>query len=66
MTEFNEGWWNCFNSFANNTRSDYDSVCMEVLNGAGVTKEEAEEIIQSGNLYGMAVNILKNYIKQMA
>ena len=63
MKKFDEGWWNCFNSFANNTINDNDSVCMEVLRGAGITKGEAEEILRSGELYGNALNIVKNYIR---
>lgn len=39
MTEFNEGWWNCFCSFANelaNVSSNASMVIRAVLDGAGV------------------------------
>ena len=63
MKQFDKGWWNCFNSFANNTINDNDSICMEVLNGAGVTKDEIEEVLRKGDLYGNALNIVYEYIK---
>lgn len=63
MKQFDKGWWNCFNSFANNTINDNDSICMEVLDGAGVTKDEIEEVMRNGDLYGNALNIVKNYIR---
>jgi len=63
MTQFDKGWWNCFNSFANNTINDNDSICMEVLNGAGVTKDEVEEVLRNGDLYGNALNIIYEYIR---
>lgn len=66
MTKFNQGWWNCFNSFANNTRQANDSVCYEVLRGAGVTKKEAEEVLRNGELYGTACDIVNEFIKQEA
>jgi len=66
MTKFNQGWWNCFNSFANNTIQANDSVCYEVLRGAGVTKEEAEEVLHNGELYGTACDIVNEFIKQEA
>lgn len=63
LLEFDKGWWNCFNSFANNTLSDNDSVCMEVLRGAGVTKEEALHVLNKKDfLYGNAVDVVKEYI----
>ena len=63
MKQFDKGLWNCFNSFANNTINDNDSICMEVLRGAGVTKDEIEEVLRNGDLYGNALNIVKNYIR---
>ena len=63
--EFNLGWWNCFNSFANNTYSDNDSVCFEVLRGAGFTKDELEEILAIGELYGNAIDIVENFLKTL-
>lgn len=49
MTEFNEGWWNCFCSFANelaNVSSSASMVIRAVLDGAGVTKKEIDNIIK--------------------
>lgn len=64
LLEFNKGWWNCFNSFANNTLSDNDSVCMEVLRGAGVSKEEALHVLKREPVYGQTREIIEEYIKQ--
>lgn len=62
MKQFDKGWWNCFNSFANNTINDNDSICREVLRGAGITKDEIEEVLRNGDLYGNALNIVNEYI----
>ena len=66
MTKFDEGWWNCFNSFANNcymTKGDKLSACYEVLDGAGVTKEEALHVLNKKDiLYGGAIGILEHFI----
>lgn len=59
MKQFDKGWWNCFNSFANNTLRDNDSVCIE----AGITKDEIEEELRNGDLYGNAANIVNEYYK---
>lgn len=63
MKQFDKGWWNCFNSFANNTINDNDSICMEVLRGAGITKDEVEEVLRNGDLYGNALNIVNEYLR---
>lgn len=66
MTQFDQGWWNCFNSFANNcymTKADNLSACHEVLNGAGVTKEEALYVLNKNILYGNAVDVVEKYFK---
>ena len=50
MTEFNEGWWNCFCSFANelaNVSSSASMVIRNVLYGAGVTKKEITENLKT-------------------
>ena len=66
LLEFDKGWWNCFNSFANNTLSDNDSVCMEVLRGAGVTKEEVLHVLNKKDLlYGNAIDIVENFLKTL-
>ena len=66
MTKFDEGWWNCFNSFANNsvTRIDTEMMCFEVLRGAGITDDEANEILLSNDLYGTARDIVVKYLKR--
>lgn len=64
MKQFDKGWWNCFNSFANNIRNNNDSVCIEVLRGAGITKDEVEEVLRNGDLYGNALNIVNEYMKR--
>ncbi len=66
MKQFDKGWWNCFNSFANNcymTKGDNLSACHEVLNGAGVTIEEALHVLNKKDiLYGNAVYVVEAYI----
>jgi len=43
MNEFNDGWWNCFVSFANELcMTDGDKVFYDVLNGAGVKPYEID------------------------
>ena len=47
MTKFNEGWWNCFCSFANelaNVSSGASMVIRNVLDGTGVTEKEITKI----------------------
>jgi len=64
MTEFNEGWWNCFCSFANelaNVSSNADMVIRAVLDGAGVTKKEIDDIIKSQHLDKRVIEELKEY-----
>lgn len=41
---FNQGWWNCFESFAAellSTEGQAEGVCRRVLEGAGITEREA-------------------------
>lgn len=62
MTEFNEGWWNCFCSFVNelaNVSSNADMVIRAVLDGAGVTKKEIDDIIKSQHLDKRVIEELK-------
>lgn len=50
MTNFDEGWWNCFCSFANelaNVSSSASMVIRNVLDGAGVTKKEITENLKT-------------------
>ena len=50
MTKFNEGWWNCFCSFANelaNVSSSASMVIRNVLDGAGVSKKEITDNLKT-------------------
>lgn len=63
-TEFNKGWWNCFCSFANeltNVSSSASMVIRSVLDGAGVTKKEINDVIRSQHLDKRVVEELKEY-----
>lgn len=45
MNEFDDGWWNCFVSFANElcmTEGCGDKVLRDVLNGAGIKVYEID------------------------
>lgn len=64
MTDFNEGWWNCFCSFANelaNISSSASMVIRNVLDGAGVTKKEISEILKIQHFDKRVVEELNNY-----
>ena len=64
MTEFNEGWWNCFCSFANelaNISSSASMVIRNVLDGAGVTKKEIAENLKTQHFEKRVVEELKEY-----
>lgn len=56
MTQFNEGWWNCFVSFANALMlfrrgfANNDSYMLEVLKDAGIRRDEIVEYL-AGNSY---------------
>ena len=64
MTKFNEGWWNCFCSFANelaNVSSSASMVIRNVLNGAGVTKKEITENLKTQYFDKGVVDELEEY-----
>ena len=64
MTKFNEGWWNCFCSFANelaDVSSNASMVIRAVLDGAGVTKKEIDDVIKSQHLDKRVIEELKEY-----
>lgn len=64
MTKFNEGWWNCFCSFANelaNVSTGASMVIRSVLTGAGVTKKEIDEIIKVHHFDKRVVEELNEY-----
>lgn len=49
MNEFNDGWWNCFISFANElcmTERYGDKVLHDVLNGAGIKVYEIDWVLE--------------------
>lgn len=64
MTEFNEGWWNCFCSFANelaNVSSSASMVIRNVLDGAGVTKKEITDNLKIHHFEKRVAEELKEY-----
>ena len=64
MTEFNEGWWNCFCSFANelaNVSTSSSMVIRSVLDGAGVTKKEITENLKNQKFDKRVIEELKEY-----
>lgn len=64
MTEFNEGWWNCFCSFANelaNVSSSASMVIRNVLDGAGVTQTEITENLKTQPFDKRVVEELEEY-----
>lgn len=71
MSEFDKGWWNCFESFSielGAISSDADKILVSVLHGAGVKAEEIEEVeamkAASGDYVGSLFNnALENYKK---
>lgn len=67
---FNQGWWNCFESFAtelSHTTNGY-SICMSVLQGAGITKREATAFINKSEHYydRFMVEIVKDYLNKIS
>lgn len=66
--KFNEGWWNCFCSFANelaNVSSNVSMVIRNVLDGAGVTKKEITENIKTQHFDKRVVEELEEYILKL-
>lgn len=65
LLEFDKGWWNCFNSYTNdvmNTMS-YSLIPFTILEGAGVTKEEALYVLNKTSfLSGKAINVVSEYV----
>ena len=64
MTKFNEGWWNCFSSFANelaNVSSSASMVIRNVLDCAGVTKKEISENLKTQHFDKRVVEELEEY-----
>ena len=68
MTEFNEGWWNCFCSFANelaNVSSSASMVIRNVLDCAGVTKKEITENLKTQNFDKRVVEELEEFKEKL-
>ena len=64
MAEFNEGWWNCFCSFANelaNVSSSASMVIRNVLDGAGVSKKEITDNLETQHFDKRVVEELEEY-----
>jgi len=64
MNKFNEGWWNCFCSFANelaNVSTSSSMVIRSVLDGAGVTKKEITENLKNQKFDKRVIEELKEY-----
>lgn len=60
--EFNKGWFNCFNTFANSGVST--ELLQEVLTGAGITEDEAYEFMESGECTGQARTEIEDYVSR--
>lgn len=62
---FNQGWWNCFESFAAEilkTDRYGGSACRHVLEDAGITKREAMAWLNRAEYQNPAVEeIVRNY-----
>lgn len=66
LSNFQQGWWNCFISFAetNEFYADANDIpCLEVLEGAGVSVEEIDAVLSDSNfqLSDPLVRYLNNY-----
>lgn len=65
LLEFDKGWWNCFNSYTNDiiNAMPYSQIPSAVLEGGGVTKEEALYVLNKTSfLSGKAINVVSEYI----
>lgn len=60
---FSAGWFNCFASFADNGAPT--ELCREVLMGAGITKDEAYEFMESGDCTDKARTELEDYTSRL-
>ena len=65
LSKFDEGWWNCFDSYTNDVMDvmSYSQIPLSILEGAGVTKEEALYVLNKTSiLYGKAINVVSEYV----
>ena len=66
---FNQGWWNCFWSFAAELLSSdkfADGICISVLEGAGITRKEARYQLdnpQTGN--DSVQEVIREYLARL-
>ena len=60
---FNKGWFNCFATFANSGANT--DLCQEILTGAGITEDEAETFLNSGECSGQARIEIEDYIARL-
>lgn len=62
---FNQGWWNCFESFAANLIFEKDCasrICKNVLQEAGITNREASHWLDSTQCSNPEIiNIVRDY-----
>ncbi len=70
LSKFNQGWWNCFSSFAAEMRayavsSEMEIVMRNVLGGAGVTKEEINQALKTEISDERIINYLNEYKKEL-
>ena len=67
LLEFDKGWWNCFNSYTNNVMNvmPCSLIPLAILEGAGVTKEEALHVLNKTFLSGKAINVVSEYINTL-
>lgn len=68
MTDFNKGWWNCFESFAyelllyHKGQANSDGHLISVLREAGVTPNEIREYLRSDYPRDNVQQWLENYL----
>lgn len=62
---FSRGWWNCFYSFADELLSENRNaaaICTRILEGAGITKKEAEwQLEHSSGTLRAVDEIIRDY-----
>ena len=66
---FNQGWWNCFESFASALLSAdkyADCFCMGMLEDAGITKREASAFIKKEEYHDpKVIEVVRNYLLKL-
>ena len=66
---FNQGWWNCFESFASvlHYNTNGESLCRGILEGAGITKREAAAFLNKEEYHDPdVVEIVRNYLNRIS